>query len=748
MMNLDRIGKYRVVAKIGQGAMGEVYKAHDPLLNRYVAIKTISPALAADPRVPPALPARGPVGRPAQPPQHRHGLRVRRRRRPHLHGDGAPRGRRPPRGDPRDARSAPRPTSSTSWSRSATASPSRTRAASSTATSSPATSTSSRAARSRSSTSASPGSAPSEHDAQTGTVMGTPHYMSPEQVRGQKADARSDVFSLGAVFYEILSHHRPFEADSVHGVLFQILEHEPEPIRKWAPDVPAAARRRSSSGRSPRTPPTATPTPARWRAPSPTRATRSPARRSWRTPGGPRPRCSRPATRPWSSRRRPPRVRGATALTLARPPARARRRASAAARSGPIPPSAGGPATQAPPAPGPPRALVLGGAAVAPRRRRGGRGRCGCAGGARPRRRERPGRPGAGEPDGRLSSRTRWSSPGPTSPTATTRRRRGARRTSSRSPRRAPTRGRCSTRPARRSARSRRPSAEARGAFGRGDTSRGLRGPRPRDGPRPPAPRRSASSRRALNQHFRPQAEDGRRQADAARKAAEERGRRRSPGSRRARSSSRRRRRSSASRTSPRPRRSTSSHATPSSGRSGEADEARAAAARPSPSAPRRTHAAPRHALASRRPRPRPRRRRRRPPRSPCHRRRRRHRSPRRRRAAPPPIPATPRSAGSEAEVRRVIAEYGRAMADPRPRALPRPSSPSLSADGREAPARGLQGQQDRSASASPSSPCRSTGDRATVRATRQDVIDGRPTKAVRADLPARRASARTWQIQ
>ena len=87
----------------------------------------------------------------------------------------------------------------------------------------------------------------------TGTVMGTPHYMSPEQVRGQKADARSDVFSLGSVFYELLSQHRPFDAESVHGVLMQILDHEPDPIRKWEPEVPAASSR-SSSGRSPRTP--------------------------------------------------------------------------------------------------------------------------------------------------------------------------------------------------------------------------------------------------------------------------------------------------------------------------------------------------------------------------------------------------------------------------------------------------------------------------------------------------------------
>jgi serine/threonine protein kinase len=47
-MNLDRIGKYRIVDRIGQGAMGEVFKAHDPFLNRYVALKTIAPALAGD----------------------------------------------------------------------------------------------------------------------------------------------------------------------------------------------------------------------------------------------------------------------------------------------------------------------------------------------------------------------------------------------------------------------------------------------------------------------------------------------------------------------------------------------------------------------------------------------------------------------------------------------------------------------------------------------------------------------------
>ena len=47
-MQIEQIGKYRVVAKIGQGAMGDVYKGHDPTLNRDVAIKTITASLGAE----------------------------------------------------------------------------------------------------------------------------------------------------------------------------------------------------------------------------------------------------------------------------------------------------------------------------------------------------------------------------------------------------------------------------------------------------------------------------------------------------------------------------------------------------------------------------------------------------------------------------------------------------------------------------------------------------------------------------
>ena len=73
---------------------------------------------------------------------------------------------------------------------------------------------------------------------QEGIVLGTPNYMSPEQALGDKVDARSDVFSAGAVFYELLTNHKPFDADSTPGVLFQVVHKEPPAIRQWSPDVP------------------------------------------------------------------------------------------------------------------------------------------------------------------------------------------------------------------------------------------------------------------------------------------------------------------------------------------------------------------------------------------------------------------------------------------------------------------------------------------------------------------------------
>jgi serine/threonine-protein kinase len=72
----------------------------------------------------------------------------------------------------------------------------------------------------------------------TGMVMGTPHYMSPEQVRGERADSRSDVFAVGCVLYELLAYRKPFDADSMHSVLFKVLQEQPIPVREIVPDLP------------------------------------------------------------------------------------------------------------------------------------------------------------------------------------------------------------------------------------------------------------------------------------------------------------------------------------------------------------------------------------------------------------------------------------------------------------------------------------------------------------------------------
>ncbi len=73
-----------------------------------------------------------------------------------------------------------------------------------------------------------------------GTLLGTVDYMSPEQARGEAVDGRSDVFSLGAMLYELLTGTRPFTAPHVAGVLHEILYGTLLPPRARRPDVPAA----------------------------------------------------------------------------------------------------------------------------------------------------------------------------------------------------------------------------------------------------------------------------------------------------------------------------------------------------------------------------------------------------------------------------------------------------------------------------------------------------------------------------
>jgi hypothetical protein len=731
-MNLDHIGKYRVVGTIGKGAMGEVYKAQDALLNRYVAIKTIAPAFAADPEF------RRRFKREAQSvAQLNHpnivtvfdfgeedGLTymsmellegrdlkdvVRRRdirfgeklsvmeqicdglafahAKGVVHRDLKPGNiHLQPNGQVKILDFGLARLGSSDMTK-------------------------------------------------TGTVMGTPHYMSPEQVRGQKADARSDVFSLGAVFYELLSHHRPFEADSVHGVLFQILEQEPEPIRKWAPEVPAAlvdvveralakdpARRYADAGAMARGL-----AEARAAIAGETIVSGDGRAASTQFAAG-----DATVLEPLPAAA----VRGATALTLAREPARAAQ-GSTPRTVRPDPTVAGAPATQAPVGRGVSRPLLFGGAALLVIAGAMGavlwvRGQAA---------RQAP--PPAGPEQASLTNvyvtnqvelaRTDLAN---RDYEAAARR---AKEVLDLAPASADARGVLDeAQDAQR--RIADAVAEARGALGRGDVAAAsvALGRVMSLDPRHPA---IAEMSAALKQHLRPQAEDGRRQADAARRAAEE-----------ARATAlavftqgqklgaeadfllRRQDYAAAAQ-----RYLEARDAFERAKR--EAGEARAATARPSPSAyptpaapvtpalfpptaapvptvsPTSAFVPPPTTLATA---PLP-------------------------AATPAPAAAAPQVAASEAEVQRVIAEYGRAM-ETRDLALYRVLKPDLSAEDEKRLREAFKVYKPQRVGLTVES-VRVQGDRATVRATRQDVIDGRPTKAVPQTFQLVRVGA-TWQIQ
>ncbi|RCS46432.1 serine/threonine protein kinase [Bremerella cremea] len=74
---------------------------------------------------------------------------------------------------------------------------------------------------------------------QSGTLVGTPQYMSPEQARGQSLDARSDLFSLGSVLYFMLVGHSPFRAETTMGVLNRITSDQPRSLTEQNPEIPA-----------------------------------------------------------------------------------------------------------------------------------------------------------------------------------------------------------------------------------------------------------------------------------------------------------------------------------------------------------------------------------------------------------------------------------------------------------------------------------------------------------------------------
>ncbi len=71
----------------------------------------------------------------------------------------------------------------------------------------------------------------------TGTVMGSPYYMSPEQLAGTKVDGRADLFSLGVTFFQLLSGELPFQADSIAQLMYKITNSRHPSVRKLRPEV-------------------------------------------------------------------------------------------------------------------------------------------------------------------------------------------------------------------------------------------------------------------------------------------------------------------------------------------------------------------------------------------------------------------------------------------------------------------------------------------------------------------------------
>jgi len=235
-MDFDKIGKYQIVGKIGQGAMGEVFKAHDPLLNRLIAVKTIagSPGAESDahkrflreaqsaarlnhPNIITVFDLGEEHGRIFMAMELLEGTDLREMINSQsvvdlgqkldfmeqvCDGLAYAHAKQVVHRDLKPGNIHIQPSGQVKIMDFGLA---RLGASEMTA---------------------------------TGTVMGTPNYMSPEQVRGEKADARSDIFSLGAVFYELLTARKAFDADSIHAVLFQVLDHDPAPVRNFAPDVP------------------------------------------------------------------------------------------------------------------------------------------------------------------------------------------------------------------------------------------------------------------------------------------------------------------------------------------------------------------------------------------------------------------------------------------------------------------------------------------------------------------------------
>src|SRR5436309_945872 len=77
----------------------------------------------------------------------------------------------------------------------------------------------------------------------SGAIVGTPTYMAPEQITNGPVTPATDLFAMGCLLYELLSYRKPFEGETVHGVLYQVLTTDPKPLRTLAASIPTSLER-------------------------------------------------------------------------------------------------------------------------------------------------------------------------------------------------------------------------------------------------------------------------------------------------------------------------------------------------------------------------------------------------------------------------------------------------------------------------------------------------------------------------
>src|SRR5687768_6069107 len=76
-----------------------------------------------------------------------------------------------------------------------------------------------------------------------GVIVGTVNYMSPEQAKGERVDERTDIFSFGAVIYEMMAGRTPFAGDSLSETFANLINAEPQPLSRFASNVPDELQR-------------------------------------------------------------------------------------------------------------------------------------------------------------------------------------------------------------------------------------------------------------------------------------------------------------------------------------------------------------------------------------------------------------------------------------------------------------------------------------------------------------------------